>query len=141
MSARVRVRALACASIVVLLTACGSHAAEPTPVNLHTATLITQTRTPTPTSVSAAPEVLSGKATIQIGDNYFVPPQLIVTVGTAVTWINRGQIEHTASSRDGLFSSGGLDFGGTFTYAFTSPGIYQYYCMNHGDMRGQVDVR
>jgi len=135
-------RAGAAVAITLLLAACGSHAAEPTPVNLHTATLLTQTFPPTPTAVgSRAPEVLSGKATIQIGDNYFVPPQLIVTTGTAVTWINRGQIEHTASSRDGLFSSGGLDFGGTFTYAFTAPGIYQYYCMNHGDMRGQVEVR
>src|SRR2546428_11113521 len=131
MIAPVCMRALALVSVACLLTACGSHAAEPTPVNLHTATLITQTRTPTPTSVSAAPEVLSGKATIQIGDNYFVPPQLVVAVGTAVTWINRGQIEHTASSRDGLFSSGGPDFGGSFTHTFTTPGIYQYYCMNH----------
>lgn len=111
-------------------------------MNLHTATLVTQTRTPTPTSAgSSAPEVLSGKATVQIGDRYFVPPQLIVAVGTAVTWINRGQEEHTSSSRDELWNSGTLDLGASFTYTFTKPGIYQYYCMNHGDMRGQVDVR
>src|SRR5690242_18797589 len=128
-------------SVVAFLTACGSHAAEPTPVNLHTATLLTQTRTPTPTSAGAVPQVLSGSATIEIGDRFFVPPQLIVTVGTTVMWVNRGQEEHTATARDGSFGSSSLGFGNTYTFTFTKTGVYQYFCMNHGDMRGQVEVR
>jgi plastocyanin len=135
------VRALALASVAALLVSCGSHAAEPTPTNLHTATLITQTRTPTPTSAGGSPEVLSGSALIEVGDRFFVPPQLIIAAGTTVMWVNRGQEEHTASARDGSFGSSSLGFGNSYSFTFTKPGIYAYYCMNHGDMRGQVEVR
>jgi plastocyanin len=135
------VRSLAANLLVVLLAACGSHAAEPTPVNLHTATLITQTRTPAPTSAGGSPEVFSGSATVEMGDRFFVPPQLIVSVGTTVTWANRGQEEHTATARDGSFGSSSLGFGSSYKFTFTKTGVYQYYCMNHGDMRAQVDVR
>jgi plastocyanin len=134
-------RTAALLAIATLVASCGSHAAEPTPTNLRTATLITQTFTPAPTSANSTPEVLTGKATVQVGDRYFVPPQLIVAVGTAVTWVDRGQEEHTSSSREDLWNSGNLDLGASFTFTFTKRGIYQYYCMNHGDMRGQVVVR
>ena len=133
-------RALAAVSLAVVLTACGSHAAEPTPTNLHTATLLTQTRTPAPTSVGNT-EIFSGSATVEIGDRFFIPPQLIVTTGTTVTWVNRGQEEHTATAREGPFGSSSLAFGASYKFTFTKPGVYQYFCMNHGDMRGQIEVR
>jgi plastocyanin len=135
------VRALGALCLVLVLTTCGSHAAEPTPTNLHTATLLTQTRTPTPTSVGNAPEIFSGSATVEIGDRFFIPPQLVVTGGTTVTWVNRGQEEHTATARDGSFGSSSLAFGTSYKFTFTKAGVYQYFCMNHGDMRGQIEVR
>jgi len=134
-------RSILAVSLSALLVACGTHAAEPTPTNLHTATLVTQTRTPTPTSAGTAPEVLFGSATIEMGDRFFIQPQLVVGTGTTVTWVNRGQEEHTATARDGSFGSPSLAFGSTYKFTFTKPGIYAYYCMNHGDMRGQVEVR
>ncbi|HKY50334.1 MAG TPA: hypothetical protein VJP45_03675, partial [Candidatus Limnocylindria bacterium] len=61
--------------------------------------------------------------------------------GTTVTWINRGQLEHTATARDGSFASSALNFGGTFTFTFTRPGRFGFYCLNHGDMNGEVIVQ
>ena len=134
-------RRLVAMSLAVILTACGSHAAAPTPTNLHTATLLTQTRTPAPSSGGNQSEIFSGTASAEMGDRFFLPPQLIVTVGTVVTWTNRGQEEHTASARDRSFGSPSLRFGTSYSFTFTKPGIFQYFCMNHGDMRAQIEVR
>ncbi len=130
--------------LVLLTTACASAPSTPseTIAPFHTATLLTQTRTPAPTSVgSAAPPFFSGRALIDMGDQWFLPEQIVVSVGTAVEWINRGQLAHTATARDLSFDSKNLDFGRSFTYTFTKPGRYQYFCTLHGDMIGEVDVR
>jgi plastocyanin len=130
--------------LVFLLTACAAAApgASQTAVPFRTATLLTQTRTPTPTSVgSVAPPFFSGRAAIDMGDQWFLPEQIVVSVGTAVQWINRGQLAHTATARDASFDSKNLEFGRTFTYTFTKPGRYAYFCTLHGDMIGEVDVR
>ena len=133
-------RALAISAAIVV-AACGSHAAPPTPVDLHTATLLTQTFTPTPTSAGNVPQVFSGSAMVEIGDRFFIPPALFVRVGTVVTWVNRGQEEHTVTARDASFGTASLSFGQTYAFTFTKVGIYEYFCANHGDMRGQVEVR
>ena len=131
--------------LVCALTACAADAptaAAGTTPPFHTATLLTQTRTPAPTSVgSAAPPSFSGFAMIEMGDQWFLPPQIVVTVGSVVTWINRGQLSHTATARDRSFGSPNIEFGNTFSYTFTKPGRYPYYCLLHGDMFGEVDVR
>src|SRR6266702_6841845 len=130
--------------LVFLMTACASapSGASQTAAPFHTATLLTQTRTPAPTSVgSAAPPFFAGRAAIDMGDQWFLPEQIVVSVGTTVTWVNRGQLAHTATARDASFDSKNLDFGRSFTYTFTRPGRVQYFCTLHGDMIGEVDVR
>ena len=126
------------------MSACASDTdAAPTPTGtFRISTLLTQTRTPTPTSVgSGALVVQSGTATVEVGDQFFIPPQIIVTVGTTVLWINRGQLTHTATARDRSFGSGTMEFGNGYAFTFTKPGRHQYYCQLHGDMIGEVDVR
>jgi plastocyanin len=138
------VRRLVHVAFVGLVTACasGSGTAPQTTPPFHTATLLTQTRTPTPTSVgTGSPPFFAGNATIEMGDQWFLPEQIVVSVGTTVTWINRGQLAHTATARDASFDSKNLEFGRTFVYTFTRPGRYQYFCTLHGDMIGEVDVR
>jgi len=131
-------------ALVGLITACaaGSSTAPQTTAPFHTATLLTQTRTPTPTSVgSAAAQFFSGSAMIEMGDQWFLPEQIVVSIGTTVTWINRGQLAHTATARDASFDSKNVEYGRTFLYTFTKPGRYQYFCTLHGDMIGEVNVR
>lgn len=71
----------------------------------------------------------------------FAPSVLTVTVGTSVTWTNEDDMPHTVKSVDGLFSSAGLDTGDSFTYQFTQPGVYRYYCAIHPMMTATVVVR
>ncbi len=71
----------------------------------------------------------------------FSPANLQVKAGTTVTWTNYDRTPHTVTFRDSsLKSSGILNQGDTFSYTFTTPGVYAYYCDLHETMTGQVTV-
>lgn len=82
-------------------------------------------------------------ATDQVAiDNFTFKPAVIrVKVGTTVTWTNRDDIPHlvTASAAGG-FKSPPLDTGDSFTFTFTKPGDYGYFCALHPKMTGRVKV-
>jgi plastocyanin/uncharacterized membrane protein YozB (DUF420 family) len=70
-------------------------------------------------------------------DRYqFIPSQLTIPVGTTVIWVNDEQAKHTASADDGSFDSGDQELGVRYTYTFTEPGTYRYFCRYHGDVGG-----
>jgi plastocyanin len=62
----------------------------------------------------------------------FAPVDLRVAPGTTVVWTNNDPFAHTITSDDGLFDSGLINQGETFSFTFTEPGVYQYYCQPHG---------
>jgi plastocyanin len=77
-------------------------------------------------------------------DNFaFKPATLTVTVGTRVTWLNRDDVPHTATSttKPRHFDSGTLDTDDSFPYVFTKPGTYKYFCAVHPHMTGQIIVK
>ena len=71
----------------------------------------------------------------------FSPAALTVPVGTAVTWTNKDGTLHTVTSTTKVFASEGLDQGGTFSYTFSAPGTYPYFCKLHPRMTGTVTVQ
>jgi plastocyanin len=75
-------------------------------------------------------------------DNFVFGPQTItVPVGATVTWTNKDDIPHTSVSTDGVFKSKVLDTDEKFSYTFTKPGTYPYYCTIHPKMTGKVVVQ
>ncbi|TLX94538.1 MAG: hypothetical protein E6K96_08335 [Thaumarchaeota archaeon] len=66
---------------------------------------------------------------------------LIIGVNNTVTWTNNDTSPHTASSMSGAFNSGNLNPGQSYTFTFTAPGTYVYYCAYHGFMHGMVIVK
>jgi plastocyanin len=75
-------------------------------------------------------------------DNFsFGPATLTVTAGTTVTWTNRDDIPHTVVSDDKVFKSKVLDTDEKFSYTFTKPGTYSYFCSIHPKMTGKVVVQ
>jgi plastocyanin len=73
-------------------------------------------------------------------DNFvFEPAQLTVKVGQTVTWTNRDDIPHTVVCA-GKFRSKTMDTDGTFSFTFTAPGEYKYFCSLHPHMTGAVKV-
>jgi plastocyanin len=87
--------------------------------------VIAQAAPPAPPAAATGPSV-----TI---DNFaFDPADLTVAAGTTVTW-NHAQsgVPHTTTSDTGVWDSGRLDTGGTFSFTFNSPGDFAYHCEVH----------
>jgi plastocyanin len=79
-------------------------------------------------------------ATATIDNFTFAPERLIVHAGTTVTWRNEDDIPHTVASESRLFKSQALDTDDSFSFTFTNPGTYQYFCSLHPRMTGTVVV-
>ncbi|MGD9933814.1 MAG: plastocyanin/azurin family copper-binding protein [Dehalococcoidia bacterium] len=61
----------------------------------------------------------------------FSPYHLEIEPGETVVWRNTGGQGHDVTSFDGLFASSVLANGDSFSFTFTSPGTYGYYCTIH----------
>jgi plastocyanin len=71
----------------------------------------------------------------------FQPGSLTVKAGTTVTWVNHDDEPHTVNENNKTFKSGTLDTDAKFSYKFTSPGSYNYFCSLHPRMTGQIIVK
>ena len=80
-------------------------------------------------------------ATVKIDNFTFAPQQFSVKIGTTVTWDNEDDIPHTVASSTKLFRWNALDTGDTFSFTFTTPGVYQYFCSLHPHMIGTIVVK
>jgi plastocyanin len=75
-------------------------------------------------------------------DNFtFGPAELTVRVGTTITWTNRDDIPHTVVSTDKVFKSKVLDTDEKFSFTFSTPGTFPYFCSIHPKMTGKVVVQ
>jgi plastocyanin len=79
--------------------------------------------------------------TIKVANFTFAAPVVTVAPGTAVTWVNEDDIPHTIVADDKAFRSKVLDTGERFTFTFTTPGAYGYFCSIHPHMTGKVVVK
>jgi plastocyanin len=79
-------------------------------------------------------------ATAKIDNFTFAPARLTVKAGTTVTWRNEDDIPHTVTSATRLFKSKALDTDDSFSFTFTEPGTYEYFCSLHPRMTGTIVV-
>jgi plastocyanin len=96
----------------------------------------TETVSP-PGTETVTPQVISGQANVIMQDNAFHQQRLTVKVGTTIIWVNKDPAFHSVVSDDGLFRSGQLAIGQTFSYTFDKEGTYPYYCGTHGGPGGK----
>lgn len=78
---------------------------------------------------------------IYMYDNSFSPQTITVARGTTVTWINYGNNANTVTSNNGLFNSGTLIPGASYSLSLNTPGTYSYYSNMTGQtMSGTITV-
>ncbi len=77
---------------------------------------------------------------IFIKDFMFSPMALTTQVGMEITWVNQDDEPHTVVSDTGLFRSGALDTGNSYTYRFDKPGTYHVFCSMHPQMTATIVV-
>ncbi len=92
-------------------------------------------------SVSLNAQQAPTSAEVKIDNFSFGPEAITVSAGTTVTWTNRDDIPHTVVSDDKVFKSKVLDTDEKFSYTFTKPGTYPYFCSVHPKMTGKVIVQ
>ena len=78
--------------------------------------------------------------TIIIDNFTFMAPNLTIPVGTKVTWINHDDVPHNVVSTEQKFKSKALDTDESFSFTFTEPGKYPYFCSIHPKMVASVVV-
>jgi plastocyanin len=83
---------------------------------------------------------------VQIKDFKYAPSTIAVGVGTTITWTNRDNAPHTATSgaspnADGVFDSGTITKGASKTVTVSKRGTFTYYCAFHPFMKGTVVVK
>lgn len=94
-----------------------------------------------PVATEAAPAAAPATSVaVSIQDFAFVEGAIEIPVGTTVTWTNNDTAPHTATSTDGVFNSGRLDQGQTFSFTFTEPGTFAYFCEFHPGMQATITV-
>ena len=86
---------------------------------------------------------VAADATITIDNFTFTPAQVTVAAGTKVTWMNRDDIPHTITDAGTprSFKSAPLDTGDSFSFVYSSPGTYHYFCSLHPHMQGTIIVQ
>ena len=102
----------------------------------------TATTTTTTTSQGVVVDILNG-AGANTNSPGFSPDVITVIIGmnSTVTWVNQDSMPHTVTATDKGLDSGNLDPGKSWTYTFTLPGTYTYYCIYHAQwMKGTVVV-
>src|SRR5471030_3128567 len=97
-------------------------------------TLAAVAQTPAAAAAAAGP-------TVKIDNFTFGPATLTVSLGATVTWVNNDDIPHTVVATDKAFKSHVMDTDEKFSFTFTKPGEYSYFCSLHPHMVGKVVVR
>jgi plastocyanin len=77
---------------------------------------------------------------VKIDSFAFAPQRVVVKAGTTVTWINDDDIPHTVASSTKVFKSSALDNKDKYSFTFTTPGTYEYFCSLHPHMTGSIVV-
>jgi plastocyanin len=92
-------------------------------------------------NTKASAETPMAGTEIKIDNFSFGPGELTVPAGATVTWTNHDDVPHLVTSDDNIFKSKALDTDDRFSYTFTKPGTYLYYCSVHPKMTGKIVVR
>lgn len=103
-------------------------------------------QTTTAQASAPSPETTFVKTLLGSADSVsysFLPLQVTVVIGVnnTVNWVNDDNAAHTITAKDGSFDSGNMASGSSYTYTFTTPGTFTYYCAYHSWMVGTVVVK
>jgi amicyanin len=93
-----------------------------------------------PAAIFPTAFVQAAETEVNIDQFTFYPQRITVKAGTTVTWTNEDDVPHTIVSSSKVFKSKALDTADKFSFTFTTPGTYDYFCSLHPHMTGAVVV-
>ena len=140
----------------ILLCGCTSQSATPPATVAPTAAptaLVTTVVPPVATNVTPAPVNTTAKptatptpqivVTIKMTNYNTVDPAgtVVVKKGTKVVWENQMMARENIIRVEGLFESGAIYTGGTFSYTFDKAGTYDWMSTSNGAFKGTITVQ
>jgi plastocyanin len=95
------------------------------------------------TEAPSAQNARASPRSVSITHFLFEPKEVVVPVGTTVTWVNGDDVAHTVTSTASspLFDSRTLRAAATFSFEFKVAGTYDYFCKAHPYMTGTIVVK
>ncbi len=68
---------------------------------------------------------------------------VVVGVNNTISWVDKDSIPHTVTNSTGapVVFDKTMTQGDTFTFTFSSPGTYHYFCRFHDWMKGTIIVK
>jgi plastocyanin len=67
-----------------------------------------------------------------VGSNQLTPnATVVIGVNNTIIWTNQDDVQHTTTAVGGLWNSGAMDTGQTFSVTISAPGTYEYHCTIH----------
>ena len=121
----------------LILSACGLHTGLGGLLNPGKTT----TANGTPEKHVKATHTPPAPGTVNITKKDFVPGSITVKAGTLVTWTNSsGAAQTVTSDTAGLFDSGSLEAGATYSYTFSQAGTFPYHSVNTPTLTGTIIV-
>jgi plastocyanin len=94
-----------------------------------------------PAVLALAPSAIAATKTVAITRSGFVPASVTIDVGDTITWTNNDTINRSVVSDAGLFSSGILTPGQSFSNTFSQNGTFRYRDGTRTRIRGSIVVR
>jgi len=88
-----------------------------------------------------APPAHASEIPISVLFQEFSPAQVDALPGDDITWSNFSERTHTVTADDGSFDAPELLGGSVFSTVADGPGVYEYRCIIHAGMNGEIDVR
>jgi plastocyanin len=97
----------------------------------------------TPKRAATMPDHAAKEKEIIIDNFTFDPPDVTISAGTRVIWVNHDDVPHTATSttKPRAFDSGTLDTDQKYSFEFKTAGVYEYFCAVHPKMTGRITVK
>ena len=129
--------------LVCALAACSSPAAssaEPEPTQAQ------ESQAAEPSESAAESAAAAGEETIRIDGSQFDPPELTISVGTEVSWVNADSFGHTVTEGtdgtpvDDPIIDEDIAQNATVSVTFDEPGTYEITCRIHPSMQMTITV-
>ena len=92
-------------------------------------------------ALALAPSALAATKNVALARSGFVPASVTIDVGDTITWTNNDTVNRSVVFDSGLFSSGILTPGQSFSHTFTQNGTLRYRDGTRTRIRGTVVVR
>jgi plastocyanin len=83
----------------------------------------------------------SRRHVVEIRAFEYHPESLTVAAGDTVVWVNRDAVPHTATSEEGLWDSGSIAAGNSWTRIASEAGSDAYLCTFHPTMTGRIQAQ